>query len=186
MKTSLTTRSLAKVNMANMDSKIKTVSQNILKINLKPEQVKVIDSYLAGKDTVFIAPTGFGKSIVYQLAPFLMNEGRYVTMSRTHDDTTAGLSGCGSQPNVSVTDVDNDNSSNSSSSTSLAANATSTLQRPMTVAVETDDQVIADLSNQLGTELRLTPIRPATSTTSASPVVTPLCISGLTSPQVSV
>ena len=44
-----------------------------LKINnLKSQQAAAIDSYFyQKKDTIFLAPTGFGKSVVYQIAPLL-------------------------------------------------------------------------------------------------------------------
>ena len=41
---------------------------------LKEEQEKIIDSILEGKDTIGILPTGFGKSITFQL-PALMFAG---------------------------------------------------------------------------------------------------------------
>ena len=40
--------------------------------NLKSQQDAAIDSfYYQKKDTIFLAPTGFGKSVVYQIAPLL-------------------------------------------------------------------------------------------------------------------
>ena len=40
--------------------------------NLKSQQAAAIDSYYyLKKDTIFLAPTGFGKSVVYQIAPLL-------------------------------------------------------------------------------------------------------------------
>ena len=37
-----------------------------------PCHLQVCVCYVEGQDTVFLAPTGFGKSIVYQLAPLLV------------------------------------------------------------------------------------------------------------------
>lgn len=53
------------------------VSKQFLGISPKQEQLNVINSYMSGTDTLFIAPTGFGKSLVYQLAPFLHDRERY-------------------------------------------------------------------------------------------------------------
>ncbi|XP_019628707.1 PREDICTED: uncharacterized protein LOC109473272 [Branchiostoma belcheri] len=37
--------------------------------SLKPEQHQVLENFLCGRDAVGLLPTGFGKSLVYQLAP---------------------------------------------------------------------------------------------------------------------
>jgi ATP-dependent DNA helicase RecQ len=38
-------------------------------INIKDEQLECILQYLHGRDAMLIAPTGYGKSLVFQLAP---------------------------------------------------------------------------------------------------------------------
>lgn len=38
---------------------------------LKSEQLEVISNFLLGRDCYFSAPTGFGKSVLFQLAPIL-------------------------------------------------------------------------------------------------------------------
>ena len=39
-------------------------------MSLKPEQLSAIDAILRGRDTIVSVPTGFGKSLVYQVLPF--------------------------------------------------------------------------------------------------------------------
>ena len=41
---------------------------------LKPEQVQTLQDLWNGIDTVAILPTGFGKSIIYQLLPYLIQK----------------------------------------------------------------------------------------------------------------
>lgn len=63
-----------------MDSdSIKNKIQAIFKCQVKPEQLETIASYCTGKDTILVAPTGFGKSLIYQSAPFLLDQDRYHT-----------------------------------------------------------------------------------------------------------
>ena len=38
-------------------------------INVKTKQIQALDSILRGKDTLCILPTGFGKSLIYQMIP---------------------------------------------------------------------------------------------------------------------
>ena len=40
---------------------------------LKPEQKRAVDSFLAGKDVFVCLPTGFGKSICYMLLPIVFD-----------------------------------------------------------------------------------------------------------------
>ena len=39
------------------------------KIKVKPKQIEVVDNILKGQDTLCILPTGFGKSLIYQMLP---------------------------------------------------------------------------------------------------------------------
>ncbi|XP_028412599.1 ATP-dependent DNA helicase Q-like 1 [Dendronephthya gigantea] len=43
-------------------------------INLKPKQVKCLEALYKKKDCVAVLPTGYGKSLIYQLLPSLLNE----------------------------------------------------------------------------------------------------------------
>ena len=45
-----------------------------LNINLKPKQVVCLESIYNKKDTVAILPTGYGKSLIYQLLPPLLSK----------------------------------------------------------------------------------------------------------------
>lgn len=48
------------------------LAQTYLNITPKDEQLEAISSYFnKGQDTMFVAPTGYGKSILFLLAPFL-------------------------------------------------------------------------------------------------------------------
>ena len=38
--------------------------------NIRPNQEKVVRNYLEGKDVLFCSPTGSGKSLTFELAPF--------------------------------------------------------------------------------------------------------------------
>lgn len=38
---------------------------------LKPKQDKALDFLLIGKDVISVLPTGYGKSLIYQLLPYL-------------------------------------------------------------------------------------------------------------------
>ena len=40
-------------------------------INLKPKQVKVYEALLCNRDVLAVLPTGFGKSLLFQLLPDL-------------------------------------------------------------------------------------------------------------------
>ena len=39
-------------------------------LTLKPEQLKSVEVVLAGSHVIAVLPTGFGKSLIYQLLPF--------------------------------------------------------------------------------------------------------------------
>ena len=42
------------------------------KIELKQQQLDVLRAVFDGKDTIAVLPTGFGKSLRFQMLPFLM------------------------------------------------------------------------------------------------------------------
>lgn len=62
-----------------MENKINLVSRKYLKLKPKEQQLETIASYVNGQDTVLVAPTGFGKSLIYQIAPFMYDEERYAS-----------------------------------------------------------------------------------------------------------
>lgn len=41
---------------------------------LKPEQITALRAFMESKDIVCLLPTGFGKSIIFQLMPFLSDD----------------------------------------------------------------------------------------------------------------
>ena len=41
---------------------------------LKPEQEQSLQSFVSGHDVVALLPTGFGKSLIFQLAPLVVKE----------------------------------------------------------------------------------------------------------------
>ena len=41
---------------------------------LKPEQERALQSFVGGRDVVALLPTGFGKSLIFQLAPLAVKE----------------------------------------------------------------------------------------------------------------
>lgn len=64
-----------------MEEQIQLAAKQFLKLLLKPDQLKTLQSYCGGRDTIFIAPTGYGKSLIYQLGPFLLDPQRYKSSS---------------------------------------------------------------------------------------------------------
>lgn len=48
---------------------IQELSKQKLGVKLKNFQLEAVISYLSGTDTIFVAPTGYGKSILFQIAP---------------------------------------------------------------------------------------------------------------------
>jgi ATP-dependent DNA helicase RecQ len=44
------------------------------KINIKPKQAKCLEALFNRRDTVAVLPTGYGKSLIYQLLPSLLHE----------------------------------------------------------------------------------------------------------------
>lgn len=41
---------------------------------LKPKQREAIESFLSGKDTMVVLPTGYGKSIIYAALPWIFDK----------------------------------------------------------------------------------------------------------------
>ena len=40
---------------------------------IRENQRKVVEAYLAGKDVLMVAPTGSGKSLVFQISPYVID-----------------------------------------------------------------------------------------------------------------
>ena len=54
---------------------IRSVVGSLPKINqLNPEQEQALQSFVGGRDVVALLPTGFGKSLIFQLAPLVVKE----------------------------------------------------------------------------------------------------------------
>ena len=54
---------------------IQSVVETLLNIDkLKPEQEQALLSFVGGQDVVALLPTGFGKSLIFQLAPLVVKE----------------------------------------------------------------------------------------------------------------
>ena len=71
-----TTTNMAALCSSNDSVSIKTaISEVISEIqsisSIKPEQESALVEYLNGKDVLAVLPTGFGKSLIYQLAPLV-------------------------------------------------------------------------------------------------------------------
>ena len=63
---------VTQINEINIAQIMHLAANTLNTNNLKSQQAAAIDSYYyQKKDTIFLAPTGFGKSIVYQIAPLL-------------------------------------------------------------------------------------------------------------------
>lgn len=56
-----------------MAAPIETVASS-LGIKLKPQQLEILQSLLDWKDCMAVLPTGFGKSLPYQLFPLIQRE----------------------------------------------------------------------------------------------------------------
>ena len=54
-----------------MDEAIKKGLEFLGYEDIRPNQEKVIRSYLEGKDVLFCSPTGSGKSLTFEMAPFV-------------------------------------------------------------------------------------------------------------------
>ena len=55
-----------------------TQAQTQFGLTLKPEQYSAVVSYSRGYDTVLLAPTGFGKSLIFQIAPLVYQHAREI------------------------------------------------------------------------------------------------------------
>ena len=61
--------------IANIDSVIDLVcAQHNCRFSLKQEQREAISHLVNKKDVFVVLPTGFGKSLVYQLLPLVLDE----------------------------------------------------------------------------------------------------------------
>lgn len=81
-----------------MDSEhIKRITEAALSYTPKEKQLETVNSYFLDKrDTILIAPTGFGKSYVYQIAPFLHDSkyrDRLLTEESYHMNVTTIVDG---------------------------------------------------------------------------------------------
>ena len=76
---------------------IKRITEAALSYTPKEKQLDTVNSYFLGKrDTILIAPTGFGKSDVYQIAPFLQGSkygDRFLTEESNHMNVTTIVDG---------------------------------------------------------------------------------------------
>ncbi|KAI8487974.1 hypothetical protein Bbelb_344220 [Branchiostoma belcheri] len=60
---------------SRVDSAIASVLQELDGItSLKPEQVDALKSFVCGRDVLALLPTGFGKSLIYQIAPLVLEK----------------------------------------------------------------------------------------------------------------
>ena len=48
---------------------------------IKDNQRKVVEAYVAGRDVLMVAPTGSGKSLIFQIAPFVTVQVSQVRLS---------------------------------------------------------------------------------------------------------
>lgn len=116
-----------------MEDKIKHLAEANFNISLKPEQLKAINSYADGRHTLLIAPTSYGKSIVYQMAPFIYDDDRYNNdsiISTTNTTTVLETSARQSSPDRQWASSDEELSTSSTGSLAHAAPDTSTPLRP--------------------------------------------------------
>lgn len=66
---------------------IRSVSLQVFDFEPKEEQIGIIRSYWKGHDSVAVAPTGWGKSLIFQIAPFLFDGSRYNIKCDSPDET---------------------------------------------------------------------------------------------------
>lgn len=68
--------------------RIKQISHKIFGFIPKEKQLETINHYNNGHDCITIAPTGWGKSLIYQIAPFILDSERYSIRNNTSSTTT--------------------------------------------------------------------------------------------------
>ena len=76
-----------------MENEITATANKYFKITPKSEQIETINSYMNNKDTVMVAPTGFGKSLIYQIAPLLFDKDKVYCQqqsSRNNSNVSSG------------------------------------------------------------------------------------------------
>ena len=61
------------INLAECMDGIRAKYTGISSIDLRPEQIEIIESVLGKKTTFGFLPTGFGKSITYILPPLALD-----------------------------------------------------------------------------------------------------------------
>ena len=54
-----------------MDSVLKEALERLGYSHLRPNQKQVIENYISGKDVLFCSPTGSGKSLTFEVAPYI-------------------------------------------------------------------------------------------------------------------
>ena len=81
-----------------MEKEITDTANKYLKITPKREQIETIKSNMNSRDTVMVAPTGFGKSLIYQIAPLLFDEDKvYSQQSSLNNNNTSSGNNNGTQ-----------------------------------------------------------------------------------------
>ena len=116
--------------MYSTSSDIERISYNVLGYKPKEEQLAAVISYKNGHDTILVAPTGFGKSYMYQIAPFLYDTERYSAPFKVqhHEIFASSISDCEVMPVAS----DSEDMPVVSDSEDMAVTTSSTPLRPVT------------------------------------------------------
>jgi hypothetical protein len=66
---------LLSLSSDKMESAIANAKQILgITFELKPEQVAALQAFSEGRDFVCLLPTGFGKSVIFQMLPFLSDD----------------------------------------------------------------------------------------------------------------
>jgi ATP-dependent DNA helicase RecQ len=76
-------------NMALFDVAIQRCLGKFHIDNLKEQQRKCIENILANVDVLAVLPTGYGKSLIYQILPSIYEEMYMLTHGEVHDGTSA-------------------------------------------------------------------------------------------------